>query len=386
MTIVKFNDLKAQWDLIKNTAVPRLDNIFETCSYILGPDVRTFEKNFADYIGATHAIGVASGLDALKIATLCFDEYINSSVSVYIPANTFIATVLGVEDALKLMNCRYEIHMIDCDEFYQMDMRKLNESLEKNQAKNEHTLVVPVHLYGHSCNMELLYKLKDRYRFKILEDCSQAHGTEYAFNKKVGSSPKTDISAFSLYPGKNLGALGDAGVITTHSDEYADRCQYLRNYGAKVKYHHEYFGFNSRLDSIQAVMVDEKLKFLDEWNELKNTVAEKYSDALSDIEEVSLPETAPYCNKHSYHLYVIRVPAEKRTLLQKHLASRDIQNGMHYPIPIEKTGVYEDCGWTSPVTLEYSEEILSLPIHPFITDSEIKQVTDAVKEFFENEV
>ena len=135
MTVVRFNDLKSQWDLIKNSALPRLNNIFDTCSYILGPDVRAFEENFAEYIGAPHAIGVASGLDALKIATLCFDEYINSSVAVYIPANTFIATVLGVEDALKLMNCSYQINLVDCDEFYQMDMKKLNDALEKNQAK-----------------------------------------------------------------------------------------------------------------------------------------------------------------------------------------------------------------------------------------------------------
>ena len=386
MTIVKFNDLKAQWDLIKDSALPRLNNIFDTCSYILGPDVKTFEENFAEYIGATHAIGVASGLDALKIATLCFDEYINSSVSVYIPSNTFIATALGVEDALKLMNCQYQIHLIDCDEFYQMDMKKLNEALEKNQAKTEHILVVPVHLYGHSCNMELLYKLKDRYRFKILEDSSQAHGTEYAPDKKVGSCDKTDISAFSLYPGKNLGALGDAGVITTHNEKYADRCQYLRNYGAKIKYHHEYFGFNSRLDSIQAVMVDEKLKFLDEWNGLKNKIAEKYEDALSKIEELDFPEKAPYCHKHSYHLYVIRVPASLRVSLQKHLANSNIQSGMHYPIPIEKTGVYQDCGWNSPVTLKYSEEIVSLPIHPFMTDNEVSRVIDCIQDFFNNEV
>ena len=385
MTVVKFNDLKSQWDLIKNSALPRLNNIFDTCSYILGPDVRAFEKSFAEYNKTKYAIGVASGLDALKIATFCFEEFITSSVGVYIPANTFIATILGVEDALKLMNCEYQIYLVDCDEHYQMDMDKLNDALEKNQAKYEHDLVVPVHLYGHACDMLSLYKLKRRYGFKILEDCSQAHGTEFAPGQKVGSGLFTDIAAFSLYPGKNLGALGDAGVICTHHEEYMDRCQYLRNYGAKVKYHHEYFGFNSRLDSIQAVMVDEKLKFLDEWNTAKSNVAEKYISALSEIPLVTTPPTAEYCTNHTYHLFVIRVPAKHRNALQKHLADNDIQSGLHYPIPIEETGVYEDCGWNSPITIEYSEQILSLPIHPFLTDEEINKVTDTVKGFFANE-
>jgi len=386
MSVIRFNDLGKQWQTIKAKAQPRLEKIYENSSYILGEDVSIFEANYSEYNNVTHTIGVACGLDALKLATLCFEEFADEGmrVRVFIPANTFIATILGVEDALRLMGADYEIELIDCDEYYQMDMDLLERYLEdRYTATFNHLLVVPVHLYGHTCDMARLYDLKEMYRFKILEDCSQAHGAEYAPGRKVGSSPQTDVSAFSLYPGKNLGAAGDAGVICTHHDAIKDKCLSLRNYGATVKYHHNDFGFNSRLDSIQAVVVDEKLKHLNAWNANRRAAATNYINGLQHIQDIITPEQAPYCHLHSYHLFVIRVPAAKRDALLKNLRENNVQAGIHYPIPIEQTLAYIDSHWLSPYTRENADQLLSLPIHPFITDEETTRVCQVISEFME---
>lgn len=368
---IKFNDLSSQWDQIKEKALPRLNKCFEKSNFILGEDVKIFEDNFSKWNNTRYTIGVGNGTDALKISIKSLDLIGNTIF--YIPANTYIATLLGVVHSLTK---EYTYKLIDCDEFFQMDMDILENELKKNKDNFQNTVVMPVHLYGSCCDMEKLLNLKKDYDFYIIEDCSQAHGTLGWDGKKVGNYG--DIAAFSLYPGKNLGAFGDAGCIVTNNENLYHRCLNLRNLGSVEKYVHNVVGWNSRLDTVQSIILDEKLKFLDVWNARRNEISNEYTKYINN-EYIITPKTPEFCKYHTFHIYAIL--SEKRNELLEYLNYHDIPTIIHYPIPIELTGAFFNSDLKNIQTLNISESILSIPLHPFMNQKEIDYIIEKLNNF-----
>lgn len=366
---IKFNDLGMQWDTVKDNVTERMDSLFASSAYINGPDVGIFEENFANYIGTKYAVGVSNGTDALKLCVEALE--LTGSVGIIIPANTFIATILGAE--MSLPNAEYIL--VDCDEYYQMDTKKLSDVLEEKRSNWDHCILMPVHLYGHSCDMDSIMFLADHHDCRVIEDCSQAHGTRTHDGRRVGTFG--EMAAFSMYPGKNLGAAGDAGVITTNSKEHYSTLKLLQNWGAVKKYYYDRKGYNNRLDTIQAIIVDEKLKHLDEWNSHRRQVADWYNELL-DNDKMIKPKRADYCGEHTYHIYCVRLIDLDRDIIMKELNDSGIQSGIHYPIPIEETSVYSDRGWFSPNTRSYAPQLLSLPMHPFMSKEDVERITEVL--------
>lgn len=367
---MKFNDLSMQWAQIQDAALPKIVDVLNTGNFILGSPVSVFETAFAKWNGNKYAIGVANGTDALKICVRALN--LKGKTKFYIPANTYIATLLGVVFSLEK---NYQYELVDCDSYFQIDCSILENSLKRDSGRYDNLVVMPVHLYGHCCDMNTMMNLKTKYGFKMIEDCSQAHGTLTEEGKRVGQYG--EVSAFSLYPGKNLGAAGDAGIIVTNDDDIAQRCLYLRNLGSIVKYEHDVIGWNSRLDTIQAVVLNEKLQHIDRWNDHRNTVAEYFSTHINN-QHVVLPKKANYCAYHTYHIYAVLT--NHRDAFMKHLSSFGVPTLIHYPVPIERTKAFSsDVG--NKNTISYSEQLVSLPMHPFLSEEEIQKIVSSVNSF-----
>lgn len=370
---IKFNDLTKQWHEIKEEVMPELDSFFESSAYICGPYLERFEKEFSEWTGRKYSVGVSNGTDGLKLAIQSFNFY-DGKTDVIMPANTFIADPFAVSHQVK---GDYHITLIDHDDYYQMDLQLLEEYLSSNRERYDNCIVIPVHLYGHPTNMKKLNEITSKYNCKIIEDASQAHGA-ITNGEMVGKY--ADMTVYSLYPGKNLGAIGDAGIVTTDNEEYKNRLVSLRNYGSPQKYHHDDIGWNHRMDPIQAVILSAKLKHLDKWNKMKQPIAKKYNELLSDI--VITPKIDNHVDLHVYHIYCIVV--EDRENLQKFLSSKGIQNGIHYPIPIKDTPPYSYlANEKTPNTQYNSDKILSLPMHPWIQETEIEYVCSSIKQYYE---
>ena len=367
--IIKFNDLQPQWETIKESVQPRIESLFSSSSFINGEEVSIFERNFADFVGTKYAIGVSNGTDALK---LCIEALnLKGSVGVFIPANTFIASLLGPEMALP--NASYTL--IDCDDYYQMDTNILQDELEKNRKNWDHCIIIPVHLYGHSCDMGKIMQLSKKYNCWVVEDASQAHGAKCQNGKNVGSIGH--MAAFSLYPGKNLGAAGDAGIITTNQKSFYDSIKLLQNWGATKKYYYEKKGYNNRLDTFQAIILDEKIKYLEEWNDNRKKIASWYEELITN-KKITKPKISPYCLNHVYHIYAILLNEINREQAIEFFKKNNIEVGIHYPIPIEETKIYQNVGWHNKKTRLFAKKILSLPMHPFLKYEEVKKICDVV--------
>jgi len=371
---IMFNNLSMQWDLIKDKVMPRLEELFKKSDFIGGEAINQFEQNFANYCGTKYAIGVSNGTDAIKLCLAALN--LESPCGIIIPANTFIATALAVT---YLTDLKYDLILIDCDDYYQIDVNLLENYLKKNRNKWKSCVIIPVHLYGHPVDMKVVIELAEKYKCRILEDASQSHGAT-VMNKKVGVFG--DVAAFSLYPGKNLGAAGDAGVITTNNKELYDKLKSLRNYGSSKKYYYDARGWNNRMDTIQAIIVDEKLKYLDKWNDMRIKVAKKFDDLLKENKGITIPKTASYINKQIYHIYAVRI--KERDKFEKHLNNNNIPTVIHYPVPIQKTVPFKhlDDKFNNKKTIEYANQLLSIPMHPFLTDEEIIYITDNINNFF----
>ncbi|WP_445475520.1 DegT/DnrJ/EryC1/StrS family aminotransferase [Methanococcoides methylutens] len=363
---VPFVDLKRQYISIKDEIDTGINNVLENTQFILGENVAAFEEEFAHYCGAKYAIGVASGSDALTLSLKALG--IGEGDEVITVPNTFIATV----DAISRNNAKPVFVDID-PETYNIDVTKITEKItEKTKA------IIPVHLYGQPTDMDPILKIAEEYNLKVIEDACQSHGAEYK-NKRVGSLG--DVGCFSFYPGKNLGAYGDGGIIVTNKFEMAEKIKMLRNYGQRVKYYHDFIGFNSRLDEVQAMILRKKLKYMDKWNGMRKSHASEYEELLNDLPDVTLP-SEQNDRTHVYHLYVIQSP--KRDALQKWLSSNGIATGIHYPVPIHLQQAYRELGYQEgdfPVTEEYAKNILSLPMFPELTTDEVNYVCQRVKEF-----
>ena len=361
---VPFVDLKAQYQTIRDEIRTAVDTVFESTQFILGDAVEKFEHAFANYLGVKHAIGVGSGVDALKIALEAAG--VGAGDEVIIPANTFIATALAVSAT------GAKPVLVDCTE----DTYQINPDLIGSAITPRTKAIMPVHLYGQSADMNAIVEIARNHGLLVIEDAAQAHGTRF-----MGQACGTFglAGCFSFYPGKNLGAYGDGGAIVTNSDEFAERVNRLRNYGQQQKYVHVEKGTNSRLDTVQAAILNVKLRHLDDWNAARRAHAAVYSDSLAN--DLIVPALDPR-STHIFHLYVVRT--RYRDQLQKHLASLGIQTGIHYPIPIHLQEAYRDLGLAKgafPVTETLAGEIVSLPMYAELSQQQIEHVVDAISSF-----
>ena len=362
---VPFMDLSRIHGPIMPEIKNAIDTTIENNSYILGEGVEKFEEKFAEYCGVKYAAGVASGTDALE---LIFRAYgIGEGDEVITVANSFIASASAIDFA------GAKPILVDCLEDYLIDSDKIGEVLT-----NKTKAILPVHLYGQPADIESIKSIAEKYNLKLIEDSCQAHGAEYN-GEKTGSLGHA--AAFSFYPGKNLGAFGDAGIVISNDEELINEIKMLRNYGQAEKYNHITKGFNKRLDGLQAAILNVKLDSLDEWNRQRQEIADDYSQRLDGIVETPIERQT---NSHVYHLYVIRT--DKREKLQTFLKEKNIDTGLHYPIPIHFQPVFKNLGYKAgdfPKTEKYSKEILSLPIFPGMKPEEVKYVCDSIKEFYE---
>ncbi len=357
-------DLKAQLSQIEPEVRTGWDRILEKTAFIGGPDVSEFEKEFAEFSRVAEVVGVGNGTDAVEIATRALG--IGPGDEVIVPANTFIATALGVQRAGATPV------FVDSDpDYHLIDPGAIEAKLT---AKTK--ALMPVHLYGQAAPMEAISAIAKAKGLVILEDAAQAHGAQRN-GKAVGSWGAG--AGFSFYPGKNLGAFGDAGAVATNDGTVATKCRALRNYGSEKKYHHPETGFNSRLDPLQAVVLRAKLKHLAKWNEQRRRAAERYDAMLEGVEGVVLPKTLEG-NEHVWHLYVVRVPNRDKSLAALHEAG--IGAGIHYPVPCHLQGAFAHLGHKEgdfPVAEKAANEILSLPMFAEITEDQQSQVVDVLK-------
>jgi dTDP-4-amino-4,6-dideoxygalactose transaminase len=340
-----------------------LNEMLLSGSYILGEQVSQFELEFAKYCGASHCIGVASGLDALFLTLKAWS--IGEGDEVIVPSNTYIATWLAVS------MCGAKPIPVEPDlRNYAIDPDRIRQSITtKTKA------ILPVHLYGQPADMDAIISIANEFGLLILEDCAQAHGARWN-SQKVGVLG--NAGAFSFYPTKNLGALGDAGAITTNDGHLAEKIRYLRNYGSKVKYFNIEKGFNSRLDELQAAFLRIKLKRLDQDNLERQAIAHQYIQQLNSS-KIDLPSTLPLAN-HVWHLFVIRYA--KRDELLNYLLSHGIGVMVHYPIPPHKQNAYQEMRDLSfPIAEKIHKEVLSLPIYPSMTLNHVNKVVELINEF-----
>jgi len=365
--MIPFLDLKKLNAQYRNELIEACKRVIDSGWYILGKEVEEFEKEFAEYCGVKYAIGVANGLDALTLILRAYKELgiLSDGDEVIAPANTYIATILAIS------NNNLVPVLVEPDiNTYLINPEKIEEKItSKTKA------IMPVHLYGQTCEMDKINKIAKKYNLKVIEDSAQSHGA-YFGNKKSGNLG--DASGFSFYPGKNLGAIGDAGAVTTNDEQLANTIKAIRNYGSHKKYENLYKGTNSRLDEIQAAILRVKLKYLDEEIYKRRKIAKYYLENIKN-DKIILPKVRDE-NNHVWHLFVIRT--KRRDELQKYLFDKDIQTLIHYPIPPHKQMAYKEWNNRSyPITEKIHNEVLSLPISGVQTLDETEKVIAAINEF-----
>lgn len=362
--MIKFLDLKKQYEQIKNEIDEAIKNVINETAFIGGKYVAKFEEEFARYQEGKYCIGVGNGTDALEIAIEALD--LPKGSEIIVPANSFIAS----SEAVTRSGCK--VVFCDCDKGnYTISISSLKSKISSNTKA-----IVAVHLYGHPCDMNSILTLAEEHNLKVIEDCAQAHGAEYK-DKKVGAIG--DIGTFSFYPGKNLGAYGDGGAIVTNNEYLAKKCKMIANHGRIDKYNHDFEGRNSRLDGLQAAILSVKLKHLDKWTEARIEVANYYLENLKDVEGIVLPKREEWA-KQVYHLFVIRT--KNRDELQQYLKNNGIQLGIHYPIALPKLKAYD---YTSQAEEEFFAnssdiELLSLPIGDHLSNNDLKIIVNVLKE------
>ncbi len=358
---------KASYIAHREEILAAITRVMESGWYILGQEVAAFEKEFAAYIGVDFGIGVGSGTDALHLALRACG--IGARDEVITVSHTAVATVVAIE----LCNARPVFVDIDPCTFV-IDPDQIGRVITSRTKA-----IIPVHLYGHVADMPSILSIAHSHGLRVIEDCAQSHGATCAGRK---SGAWGDIAAFSFYPTKNLGAFGDGGMVVTNDRELAERVRLLREYGWRQRFASDISGLNSRLDELQAAVLRVKLKYLDEWNGERRRKASIYTKLLAGLEIVCPTEKEPL--GHVYHLYVIRT--KRRDSLQAFLKERGIETLIHYPVPIHLQKAYKELGYKKrdlPVTAKCSQEILSLPLFPEMTESEIREVTHHIRSFLD---
>ncbi|MRR55337.1 MAG: DegT/DnrJ/EryC1/StrS family aminotransferase [Deltaproteobacteria bacterium] len=364
MKRVPFLDLSAQYAAIREEISSSLQEVFESVSFVGGPFVESFEKDFAIFCGCGNAIGTSNGTSALWMTLLSLG--IGQGDEVITVPNTFIATA----EAITFSGARPVF--VDAEE----RSHTMNPVLLEKAITPKTKAVIPVHLFGQPADMDPIMEIARRHGLLVVEDACQAHGAQYK-GKSAGTIG--DAGCFSFYPGKNLGAYGEAGAVVTNNPDLAEKIKILRDHGQSRKYYHQVVGWNGRMDGLQGAVLSVKLKYLPAWNEARRKNAVLYSSLLSDVEEITLPSEMDYA-RHVYHLYVIRTP--RRNDLKSYLADSGIECGIHYPVPVHLQQAYRHFGivkGTFPVAEKCSEEFLSLPMYPELTGEQIGYVATELR-------
>lgn len=362
-------DIKRQHDEIRKEIDTAIKKIIDTSSFVFGEELDKFENEFAKYCGVNYSVGVGNGTDALRLAVLALG--IGSGDEVLSVSNTFTASIDCV------IHAGAKPVLVDCDEYFNIDVSQIEKKINKKTKA-----IIPVHLYGQPARMDEVMRLARKHKLYVIEDCAQAHGAEFK-GKKVGSFG--NLGCFSFYPGKNLGAMGDAGAITTNNKSLYKKLLKLRYFGmGKHKYYHDFIGLNSRLDNLQAAILRIKLRKLNKWNSERIKIARYYDKLLKDLDkkEIILPKVVKKA-KHVYHLYVIQT--KKREELLKVLEENEIYAGLHYPFPLHLLKAHKKLGYKKgdfPNTEKYAKEILSLPIFPGMKVTEIEKISKVIHNFF----
>jgi len=362
---IPFLDLNRMHNKIKPEILTSVEKLLDSSRFILGDETKKFEEEFAKYIGVKHAVGVGSGTDSLILAIKSLG--IGEGDEIITVPNTYISTV----DAIS--HNRATPVFVDVNEKnYNINVNAIESAITKKTKA-----LIVVHLYGHPCDMDPIVEICEKHGLFLIEDCAQSHGATYK-GKKTGTGTFGDVACFSFYPGKVMGGIGDGGMFITNSNEIAEMVAKLRNYGQSRKYFHDFIGYNSRLDSIQAAVLRIKLRHLDEYIDERRKIAKIYGEQLKSV---STPLEEAYA-KHIYTYYVIR--SKQRDALMQFLGKNGIGTLMHYPKPVHLQKAYEYLGLKKgkfPITEKLAGEILSLPIFPGLTDEEIAYICDKINEF-----
>jgi dTDP-4-amino-4,6-dideoxygalactose transaminase len=363
---VPYLDLPAQMRPLRKEIDAAIARTLDNCSFCLGPDVAQFEKDFARYCGAEHCLGFNSGTSALHVAMILLG--IGQGDEVITTPATFVATSW----AISYVGARPVFVDVD-DATFNLDPKAVERAISSRTKA-----ILPVHLYGHPADLDPLLKLCAIHNLPLIEDACQAHGAKYR-GKVVGTFGA--MSAFSFYPGKNLGAYGEGGALVTNNAAYAARARALREHGSTQRYYHDEVGFNYRMEGIQGAVLGVKLKHLDKWTRERRRVAHRYHELLADT-PLQLPREASWAES-AYHLYVVRHP--ERDALKKHLEANKVGCALHYPLPLHLQKCYAHLGYKAgsfPVAEKAARECLSLPIYPEMTDTQIERVAEVTKDFF----
>jgi dTDP-4-amino-4,6-dideoxygalactose transaminase len=365
---VPFFDAATQQRSVMAETQAAIQEVLDQARFIVGPQVGEFERAFAEFVGVGHAVGVSSGLDALRLALSAVD--VGPGDEVILPANTYIATALAVSAVGArpvLIDCDPRTYLIDCGQIAAAITPRTK-------------ALIPVHLTGQAADMDSVLGLAGAHGLHVVEDAAQAHGTTYR-DRSCGTLGT--LGCFSFYPSKNLGACGDAGMVTTGDQRLADRVRRLRNYGEEVKYHHVEKGVNARLDTLQAAILSVKLRRLAAWNQARIEHASSYRRLLAGVGDITFQEQAPGSN-HVYHLLVVET--ERRDALREHLRAAGVQTGVHYPVPIHLQPAYQDLGYKPgdfPNAERLAARMLSLPMFPELRPDQIAFVADQIEQFFD---
>ena len=364
MEKVPFNDLSRIHEPIEKKVLKKFSKIVTESRFVLNKEIGEFECLFSEFTNSKYSISCSSGTDALELILRALD--IGKNDEVILPTNSFIATALAVT------RCGATPVFVDNDEFYLINPKEVEKQISKKTKA-----IIAVNLYGQLSNLKELSKISKKHSLFLIEDSAQSHGaSNESFSKNYSVA-----SAYSFYPGKNLGAWGDGGCVTTNNKKLFEKIVLLRNWGSVKKYYHSEKGFNSRLQPLQGVVLSEKIKKLESWNKQRNTTAQKYLESLSEISSIVLPKVMNE-NYHVWHLFVIRT--KERNKILREFDSHKVEFGIHYPVPIHRQRAYkEHKQYRTNISLadQYSSQLLSLPIFPKMTDNEIERVVNTVKRY-----
>lgn len=376
MKKIQMVDLKGQYENIKESVNNSIQEVLDTNTYINGPEVHKFQKNLEEYLGAKHVIPCANGTDALQIAMMALD--LKPGDEVITADFTFAATV----EVIALLQLTPVLVDVEIDTF--------NISIEaiKKAITPKTKAIVPVHLFGQAANMEAIMQLGKEHNLYVIEDNAQAIGANYRYfdGKKEKVGVIGHVASTSFFPSKNLGCYGDGGAIFTNDDDLAHKLRGIVNHGMYVRYHHDVVGVNSRLDSIQAAVLNAKLPKLDEYNAARQLAAQKYNQALANHKKIVTPYVAGERDSHVFHQYTLRILDADRDALMQHLLDKGIPCAIYYPIPLHSQKAYLDVRYKEedfPITNQLVKEVISLPMHTELDDEQIKFITDSILEFLQ---